>query len=82
MLGRLLLGIDARLGPGVSGPCLLGLPLLAGARLLGFGVQAWLPDLTGLLSLELGALDLVEGRGDPKVLQRPGSGVGAWGPLV
>ena len=57
-------------GPGVLGPCLLGLPLLNGARLLGFGVQAWLPDLAGLLSLELGALDPSEGQGEPQVLQR------------
>ena len=89
MLDRLPLGFGARPWPGVSGTFLLGLPLLASARLLGFGVLAWVPDLTGLLSLrvgllslELGALDQFEGRGDPGVLQRPGPGVGAWGPLM
>ena len=48
--------------PGVLGPCLLGLLLPARARLLGSGVPTLLPDLAGLLSLELEALGPVEGR--------------------
>ena len=41
-------GWGARPGPGVLGPFMLGLLLLAGAVLLGFVVQAWVPSLAGL----------------------------------